>query len=131
LFGRLALSETCFLLAVLIGGSSRLCLTTSPIAAKSALRGEVRRNTSPDRAAGLRIFQPQEFLSFVAQLNVGRDLRNQRGAVTVGDHLHHGRKAVGAERRARGVAGAVSRGWVTAQASAARPKWLCHRHRIN
>ena len=36
-----------FLFAVVAGDTSRLCFTISPSAAKSALRGEVRRNTSP------------------------------------------------------------------------------------
>ncbi len=74
------------------------------LARRGAAEGEA------DAAAGLRIFQPQEFDPLVATLDVGGDLRNQRHAVAARDHLHHGGQAGGAERGAAGAGAAAARG---------------------
>ena len=68
-----------------------------PSAMKSALRGDVCRQARPIGAAGLRRRKAQELHALVAHLDVDGDLRHQRDAVAVGDHLHHRRKARRAE----------------------------------
>ncbi len=77
-----------------------LSFTTSPSAAKSALRGEVRRNTRPMLRPGCGFSRRRNLTSDVAPLDVGRDLRNQRDAVAARDHLHHRVQAAGAEHGA-------------------------------
>ena len=64
---------------------------------KSALRGEVRRHASPTVRPGGGDRKAQELHALVAHLDVDRDLRDQRDAIAVGDHLHDGGQAGGAE----------------------------------
>src|SRR6202790_4952685 len=68
-----------------------------------ARRGAAERKS--DAAAGLRIFQAQEFHPLVAPLDVGGDLRNQRDAVAACDHLNHRVQAAGAEHGPHATAG--------------------------
>src|SRR5262249_15117956 len=57
----------------------------------------------PDRAAGLRVGEAQKLDPLVAHLDVDGNARHQCDAVAVGDHLHDGCEAGGAEAE-RGVA---------------------------
>ncbi len=76
-------------------------LTTLPSAVKSFLRGEVRRQARPIVRAGSRRGKAQQLHAGVAALGVDRDLRQERYAIAVRHHLHHGGKRSGAQARRR------------------------------
>ena len=76
---------------------------------KIRLAGRGAAERQADAAAGLGMFQPQQFHPVVAPFDIGGDLRNQRHAVAVGDHLHDGGEAGGGERRAACAADAIAR----------------------
>ncbi len=56
---------------------------------------------------GCGCFEPQKFHAAIALFDVGGNLRNQRNAVAVRDHLHHRREAARTERHAAAVCHAV------------------------
>ena len=68
-----------------------------------AERGEIllaRRRAPPDEADAARrlgLIEAQQFDAVIAHLGVDGDLRHQRHAIAVGDHLHHRRQRSGAQ----------------------------------
>ena len=72
-----------------------------PSATKSALRGEVRRHARPTVRPGSGSAKRRQLHALVAQLHIDGDARQQRDAVAVRHHLHHGREAGRAEARRR------------------------------
>ena len=82
---------------------TKASVTSSPSAMKSSLARRGLPPHQPDGAARLRRREPQKLDALVAHLDIDRDLRHQRHAVAVGDHLHHSRKAGGAKPHRAGV----------------------------
>ena len=89
--------RNCFALASLRPERPSVSIMISPSAPKSRLRGEVRRHASPIVRAGSGSAKRNSLTRLSRTSTSGRNFRQQRHAIAVRHHLHHGRKRGGAE----------------------------------